>query len=136
MEETNFNRKHVHDATLSSQTSPGESILDKKEKQEPYTVTTAPVPEGQPKTFWQKLALFDKANFQPVPLWTIVIRPVILLVRFPIVLWSGFLYGSSLVIFNILNATTSLILGGAPYNFAPSMVGLAYLGPLIGTAIG
>lgn len=50
---------------------------------------------------------------------------------FPPVLWAGFLYGSSLVWFNLLNATAGLILTGAPYNFSASQVGLAYLSPTI-----
>lgn len=38
--------------------------------------------------------------------------------------------------FNVLNGTASLVLGGPPYNFAASMVGLSYVSPLIGVAIG
>nr|QFR37161.1 MFS transporter [Cyberlindnera americana] len=50
---------------------------------------------------------------------------------FPSVLWAGFLYGSSLVWFNLLNATEATILGGAPYNFSASKCGLAYISPTI-----
>lgn len=55
---------------------------------------------------------------------------------FPVIFYAGFCYGSNLVWFNVLNATASLILSGAPYNFAPSMVGLSYVSPLIGVFIG
>ncbi|CCH45912.1 putative membrane protein [Wickerhamomyces ciferrii] len=51
--------------------------------------------------------------------------------RFPSVLWAGFLYGSSLVFFNLLNATESTVLSGAPYNFSAAMCGLAYISPNI-----
>lgn len=44
--------------------------------------------------------------------------------------------GSTLIWFNVLNATSSLVLSSAPYNFSPSIVGLAYVAPLIGTVIG
>jgi len=36
----------------------------------------------------------------------------------------------------VLNGTASLILGGAPYNFPAWAVGLSYLSPLVGVAIG
>jgi MFS family permease len=36
----------------------------------------------------------------------------------------------------VLNATASIILGGPPYNFAPSMVGLSYLSCTLGVIIG
>lgn len=36
----------------------------------------------------------------------------------------------------MLNGTASLVLGGPPYNFAASMVGLSYISPLVGVAIG
>ncbi|ODV74623.1 MFS general substrate transporter [Cyberlindnera jadinii NRRL Y-1542] len=50
---------------------------------------------------------------------------------FPSVLWAGFVYGSSLVWFNLLNATAGMILTAPPYNFSPSMVGLSYISPTI-----
>jgi hypothetical protein len=53
-----------------------------------------------------------------------------------LLVFSGFQYGVTLVMFNIMNATASLILGGAPYNFRPSMVGLSYFAPLIGVFLG
>jgi MFS family permease len=53
------------------------------------------------------------------------------MMRFPPILWAGFLYGSGLVWFNLLNATAALILTDAPYNFTSSQVGLAYLSPTV-----
>ncbi|CCH45906.1 putative membrane protein [Wickerhamomyces ciferrii] len=53
------------------------------------------------------------------------------MIRFLSVLWAGFLYGSTLVFFNLLNATEATILGGDPYNFSPAMCGLAYLSPTL-----
>ena len=64
-----------------------------------------------------------------------MLRPLILL-SFPVILYSGFSYGSNLVWFNVLNATASLILSGKPYDFRSSMVGLSYLSPLIGVFVG
>lgn len=85
-----------------------------------------------PKTFRQKLAIFDKPR--PFMLWTIAKRPIFLL-RYPAIVYSGFLYGSGLIWFNVLNATASLILSGIPYNFTPIQVGLAYLSPAILAAV-
>lgn len=84
------------------------------------------------KTFVQKLAIFDKPR--PMMLWTVAKRPFFLL-RYPAIVYSGFLYGTGLVWFNVLNGTASLILSGAPYNFSPIQVGLAYFSPSIFAAI-
>jgi hypothetical protein len=62
-------------------------------------------------------------------------RPLVFL-TFPVIFYAGFSYGSNLVWFNVLNATSSLILSNTPYNFKASMVGVAYVSPLIGVAIG
>lgn len=60
-------------------------------------------------------------------------RPLIFL-TFPVIFYAGFSYGSNLVWFNVLNATSSLILGGT-YGFSASMVGVSYVSPLIGVAL-
>lgn len=67
-------------------------------------------------------------------LWTMLKRPFIIL-RYPAIVYSGFLYGTGLVWFNVLNATASLILSGDPYNFGLISVGLAYLSPALVAAV-
>lgn len=59
----------------------------------------------------------------------------VLMCRYPAVLWSGFLYGSTVVGFNLINATESAVLYYPPYNFSSAMCGLAYGGPLVGQLI-
>ncbi|KAJ1323757.1 MFS transporter DHA1 family multidrug resistance protein [Microdochium nivale] len=54
----------------------------------------------------------------------------------PVIVFAGFSYGSYLFLFNVLNATASLILSSPPYNFSPSMVGLSYVSCCIGVATG
>ena len=54
----------------------------------------------------------------------------------PVIFYAGFSYGSYLIWFNVLNATASIILGGAPYNFKASMVGLSYVSCCIGVIVG
>jgi len=52
---------------------------------------------------------------------------------FPLPVFAGFLYGSSLIWFNVMNATASTIFSAPPYNFASSIVGLTYISPMLGT---
>ena len=88
------------------------------------------------KTFFEKLKLFDKQELQyPNRLKEMALRPLIFL-SFPVISYAGFSYGSNLVWFNVLNGTTSLILSKEPYGFGSSIVGVAYIAPFIGMAIG
>jgi MFS family permease len=88
------------------------------------------------KTYWDKLKLIDTQPGRPTNLLTMMYRPVLLVIRFPVIFFSGFEYGTTLVMFNIMNATASLILGSPPYNFSPAMVGLSYFAPFIGVFVG
>ncbi|KAJ9501954.1 hypothetical protein H2202_002916 [Exophiala xenobiotica] len=88
----------------------------------------------QKKNYLAKLKVFDRRR--PIRHFLFgVVRPLKLM-TFPVIAYCGFNYGASLIWYNVLNATSSLILSGAPYNFAPSMVGLTYFSPIIGTFIG
>lgn len=84
------------------------------------------------KTYWQKLSLLDKPR--PMMLWTMFIRPF-KLVTYPAIVYSGFLYGTGLIFFNILNATASLIFSAEPYNFSMTQAGLTYLSPAVVSGI-
>ncbi|CAK7221333.1 hypothetical protein SCUCBS95973_004458 [Sporothrix curviconia] len=85
------------------------------------------------KTYWQKLALRDKPR--PNRFFHRV-KQQLLFLGWPVVFYAGFSYGSYLIWFTVMNATASIILGGAPYNFSAAMVGVSYVAPLIGTAVG
>lgn len=90
------------------------------------------------KTFVQKLALFTthhKGQKQPFLMHWRAWQSVRFL-SWPTIFYAGFSYGTYLIWFNILNATASIILGGAPYNFKPSIVGLTYLSCIVGVIIG
>ena len=67
------------------------------------------------RTFREKLSLFNGAK-KKFLLHHYAIAPFYM-ARFPVVLWAGFLYGSSLVWFNVLNATAALILSGTPVSY-------------------
>lgn len=85
------------------------------------------------RTYAQKLSLKDKPRPQRMP-YRILLS--FRLISWPVVFYAGFSYGSYLIWFNVLNATASVILGGEPYNFSSSMVGLSYLATLIGVIFG
>ncbi|KAK5170585.1 uncharacterized protein LTR77_005173 [Saxophila tyrrhenica] len=145
MEETNYHRKVVltgeaDPASLNSPTSPASSEHEKKLPANEDVETSAPPAPASPypkqKAYLDKVKLWQAADIhKPNHLVGMVKRPLIFL-TFPVIFYAGFSYGSNLVWFNVLNGTASLVLGGEPYNFAASMVGLSYLSPLIGVAVG
>lgn len=89
------------------------------------------------RTYLQKLNLFVAWPNRPTPKehLTMMWRPLVIFFKFPSVTWAGFLYGTNLSWYNVLNATMSLILTAKPYKFKASMVGTAYLAPSIGAAL-
>lgn len=137
MEETNYNRKTT--GVVTAPDSPPPSITDAAEHEKAPAVT-APSPStssgevfAAPKTFVQKLSIW-----QPSPGMSMLPRAIQSLkyLGWPVIFYAGFSYGSYLIWFNVLNATASIILGGEPYNFSASMVGLSYLACCVGVILG
>jgi len=127
MEETNYTRHSI--LNDEAQLAAGATHHHAHEEEEKFhddkhdmleDISLDPVssrPQGQTKSFAAKLRIFNKPK--PVRHFLFgVVRPLRLM-RFPIIAYCGFMYGASLIWFNILNATSSLILSGAPYHFAP-----------------
>lgn len=85
------------------------------------------------KTYLQKLSLTlgIKKKFL---MWEFF-KTSLLMFRFPIVLWGGFLYGSTLIWYTVLNATSASVLSAPPYNFSSAMCGLAYASPCVFTVL-
>jgi hypothetical protein len=146
MEETNYDRAPIEMIQTPIGTpgtmTPNEGTLSSS--LDPEKTAAVPISEAnsdripgevefKPKTYIQKLSLFDKKR--EFNLFRMMIRPL-LFFSLPSVVYAGFSYGSNLIWFNVLNGTASLILSAAPYNFPASMVGLSYISPLIGVAIG
>ncbi|KAL6824709.1 major facilitator superfamily domain-containing protein [Trichoderma sp. SZMC 28015] len=144
LEETNYDREPLeviyaedaHGSSVEKTASPSPGATTGNESDEaalPQDGINSVMLQGTEKTYWQKLALFDK----PRPFlmhrraWQIL-----RLIAWPVVFYSGFSYGTYLIWFNILNATASVVLGGAPYNFKPSIVGLSYLACCVGVVLG
>ncbi|EIW84522.1 MFS transporter [Coniophora puteana RWD-64-598 SS2] len=148
MEETNYTRSQEKDSNVSDEKRSSSPSEDSKGLQDVKIPSASPAVisvhersdelshlTGTPSTYLSRLAIFNKRFGSNDLLLTMTWRPIALL-RFPVVFWAGFEYGTCLVWYNVLNATCSLILSAAPYNFRASFVGLAYLGPLVGMLIG
>lgn len=143
MEETNYHRDAMLSATpqeIDGDSPPSDASTTDPEKApeaiEDRDVGRGHVEDYRPKSFLGRMKLFELKNVTDGPRMTgMFLRPLIYF-SFPVIFFSGFMYGSILVWFNVLNGTSSLILSGEPYNFRSSMVGLSYLSCLIGVFIG
>jgi len=147
MEETNHHRKahigvRVNGGSGSIMQNSGtrhDSVEDSKAKAKLDIV--ASTDEGdrdkvhRTKSFYDKLKVFDKQELRyPNRVKSMMLRPLIFL-TFPVIFYAGFSYGSNLIWFNVLNGTASLVLSNKPYGFSSSIVGLAYIAPLIGVML-
>ncbi|CAJ2512071.1 Uu.00g076960.m01.CDS01 [Anthostomella pinea] len=136
MEETNYDRRSV--GVVAAESAQGVAVVDKGEDGKEKGASslaggeTAEIPRTSTKTFWQKMSLVDKPRpfMMHYRAWQ-----SLKLLSWPVVFYSGFSYGTYLIYFNILNATSSIILGGPPYNFRPSLVGLSYVSCMIGVTL-
>lgn len=114
----------------------GGAVTPDEEKQAHVTSVASSQPIHRPKkSYVQRLALWTIIPEKPNELFAHMYRPLLLL-RFPIIFWCGFQYGSNLMWFNVLNATAALILASPPYNFSSSYIGVAYVAPLVGVLLG
>ncbi|CAK7215376.1 hypothetical protein SBRCBS47491_002464 [Sporothrix bragantina] len=86
------------------------------------------------KSYWQKLAPFVPLNGRRNTFWEQAYKPL-LLVRFPGIVFGGFIYGCYLNWFSIVNATVSVFLTSPPYNWSAANVGLSYIAELLGTYV-
>ncbi|CDK27154.1 unnamed protein product [Kuraishia capsulata CBS 1993] len=79
-------------------------------------------------TYREKLRLYKSRDWR----WfkTFLIGPL-KMAQFPVVLYSGFLYGASLFWYSVMNGTISSVFTASPYNFSNAMTGLVYVSPLI-----
>ena len=151
MEETNYHRtslaKGPKKVTSSVESSPSDvkAEAQSSDKQDDAVLAgdfatidadNCDYKNHQKKSYISKLKVFEsKSLTYPNRLRGMVLRPLIFL-TFPVILYSGFSYGSNLVWFNVLNGTASLVLSSPPYKFSSSLVGLAYLSPFIGVTLG
>ncbi|KAL7915349.1 major facilitator superfamily protein [Trichoderma velutinum] len=90
------------------------------------------------KNYIEKLKPFVRMEGRPTKtqMFKSMVRPVAIIFQFPNISWAGFLYGISLAWYNVINATVSPILSSPPYSWSTGAVGLIYVGPFIGAALG
>lgn len=138
MEETNYAREYVEDPTVANVRlgSSNDSSVEDAEKTVPVSKEPSPTPEigavYTKKSFIKKLSLVGPKQQQNTmfrQLWQSLYY-----LSWPVIFYAGYVlfynrfqrgllnidrfsYGSYLVLFNILNGTASIILGGPPYNF-------------------
>ncbi|KAF2024533.1 MFS general substrate transporter [Setomelanomma holmii] len=135
MEESNYQRKTT--GIVTAPDSPRTELSADLDQEKAHPVTSqsaASIKAGTAtKSFTQKLSLW-----RPSPGQNMLQRAKRSLqyLSWPVIAYCGFSYGSYLILFNILNATASIILGGAPYNFSASMVGVSYVACVIGVIVG
>lgn len=132
MEETNYVRRIEGVAVRPAPAATTVSDEEKVDATTTHSITSIDM-RTSTKTFTQKLSLW-----QPSPGTNVLQRAKrsLIYLSWPVIFYSGFSYGSYLIWFNVLNATTSIILGGPGYNFKPSMVGLSYVSCCIGVIVG
>lgn len=127
MEETNYTRSPML-ANDAQQSSP-QTCADSKSPQ--TTAMSSKLPTNGTCTPGLSVAM-DTSNLREFS------RRILLPLKFfafPTVLVAGMAYGSHLIWFNVLNATTSLVLSGDPYKFPVWAVGVAYFSPLCGAIL-
>ncbi|EFX00406.1 major facilitator superfamily transporter [Grosmannia clavigera kw1407] len=90
------------------------------------------------KDYLQKLAPFVNLPGRPSveDMFIAMYTPLLILLRFPSVVWAGFIYGINLSWYNVMNGTASPVLSAAPYNWSSGLVGSIYIGPIVGAAVG
>lgn len=122
----------VNSGSLSSDREQLTAITNVGNQAELVSVDNA-LEYSPPKTFIQKLSV-TSAIQKKFLMWQFI-KTTFLMFRFPIVLWGGFLYGSTLIWYTVLNATEAMVLSAPPYNFSSAMCGLAYISPCIFTVL-
>jgi MFS family permease len=130
LEETNYSR------ASSAESSADTVSVHQDSSKEAFRIEPS-VPsettQAHKKSLAQRLSIW-----QPSPGQNMFVRAKRSLsyLGWPVIFYAGFSYGSYLIWFNVLNATASIILGGAPYNFKASMVSLSYVSCCIGVIVG
>ncbi|KAL2831843.1 major facilitator superfamily domain-containing protein [Aspergillus cavernicola] len=143
MEETNYVREKPSSSTPEATAASSPASVDEDRSKEKETssananVSSHDLETGavyEKKTYIQKLSVWGPRQVKNNMFrraWHTVYY-----LSWPVIFYAGFSYGSYLIWFNVLNGTASLILGSAPYNFSPSMVGLSYLACCLGVILG
>jgi MFS family permease len=137
MEETIYIRSTVEGEEIETSTSHKTSPTAPQPNENTSSKEDSDPKFDPPQTYLQKLLLFHPKLNRPTnkQMLTMMYRPLLIIILFPITAWSGFLYGINLSWYNILNGTASPVLSSEPYNWSAGLVGTAYVAPIIGAAL-
>ncbi|RFU79265.1 major facilitator superfamily [Trichoderma arundinaceum] len=126
--------QNMGEKTGDAQTSTDEKRVDSNVTDQHVVGTVHPTRRQYPG----KLKPFLRMEGRPSKkqMFQSMALPLAIIVQFPNIAWAGFIYGINLSWYNVLNATTSPVLSVAPYNWSTGLVGLIYVGPLVGAALG
>ncbi|KAI8672512.1 hypothetical protein LRP88_02979 [Fusarium phalaenopsidis] len=115
---------------------PSEKPESRDEEQKPASISAGRQAEypAEPKTFVQRLALWGFQSPRPATKRAILLP--FQLLRYPTIVFSGFLVGGILSWYNVVGGSLALILGNEPYNFGTNTIGLFYLAAVVGVSIG
>jgi MFS family permease len=90
------------------------------------------------RTFASKIMPFRKLSGRPSvkQMFFMMIRPLLIIIKFPNVAWAGFIYGINLSWYQVLNGTASPVLSAPPYEWRSAFIGCIYVGPMVGAVFG
>lgn len=138
LEESSYARENIDDKTLTpiasripskSKDNFEENIKPLDEQKLDKVITNPYIDNSIPvKTIRQRMAFSGHNN--KVSFAYLFAGPFKML-QFPVVLWSGFIYGATLIWYSVMNATLSLVFTSEPYNFSSAIAGVVYTSPLI-----
>ncbi|PSS20705.1 hypothetical protein M430DRAFT_100550 [Amorphotheca resinae ATCC 22711] len=139
MEETMFYRRPVQEEVTVEESEYHDASSPATDEKGSVTPPKTEVSSGEivtKKTFLQKLKLWGaRRPGQPNNFFRSMWLPLTL-IRFPVIAVSGILIGSVLSWFNVVNATTALVLAAPPYNFSTEMIGVMFIAPFLGCTVG
>jgi MFS family permease len=89
-------------------------------------------------SFASKMMPFRRLPGRPSvrQMFFMMVRPLIIIVKFPCVAWAGFIYGINLSWYQVLNGTASPVLSAPPYEWPSAYIGCIYAGPMVGAVFG
>ncbi|RJE17977.1 Mfs transporter [Aspergillus sclerotialis] len=134
MEETTYNRYAENTNATETVASSSSSDPEKGASADMASSQETAEPVYKKKTYIQKLALLGPRQAKNNMFRRA--RQIVYFLSWPVIFYAGFSYGSYLIWFNVLNGTSSIILGSDPYNFSSSIVGLSYVACCLGVVGG
>ncbi|KAI1910438.1 hypothetical protein LOZ12_004658 [Ophidiomyces ophidiicola] len=96
------------------------------------SASSAPPP---PKSYWQRMGLWNTTYSDPRPLWLVALSPFFLL-TYPAVMWGGLVYGIQIMWLSLITVTQSATFSAPPYNFSITNVGNTNFAAFIGGILG